>query len=348
MRVEDPPDDLSEARGELARLRRRLAREQAARREAETIAEAALRDLYHHQRKLQEAEERFRTAFEDAPIGMALVGIDGRWLEVNRSLCEITGYSREQLLLKGFNDLTLPEDIESDRHQAQRLRDGEIPGYRIEKRFVHADGHPVWVSFSASLVRVGEDRDPLYLITQVEDVSQRKQLEQQLEHLAQSDPLTALYNRRRFDDELDRVIQMAARYGRPAALLTLDVDNFKGINDTYGHKAGDDVLTAVAMALRSVVRSTDIAARLGGDEFAALLPESDLKAASCVAGRLAAAVRQIEIDGTATTPTASIGIAILERRQSAEKLLVAADGAMYAAKHAGGDGYAITEPASAS
>src|SRR5439155_911798 len=95
---------------------------------------------------------------------MALVGIDGRWLEVNRSLCTITGFDRDVLLAKGFDDITLPEDRETDELHARRLLEGEIPGYRIEKRFVHAAGHPVWVSFSASLVRIGDDEFAAILV----------------------------------------------------------------------------------------------------------------------------------------------------------------------------------------
>jgi len=330
--------------GELGRLQRRLAREQKARQEAEAIAETVLRDLYEKQHALEEAEERFRTAFDDAPIGMALVGIDGRWLEVNRSLCTITGFDRDVLLAKGFDDITLPEDRETDELHARRLLEGEIPGYRIEKRFVHAAGHPVWVSFSASLVRVGDDV-PLYLITQVEDVSQRKELEQQLEHLAQSDPLTGLFNRRRFDEELERTVQLASRYARPAALLELDVDSFKTINDSCGHKAGDEVLVSVAGLLRTFLRITDVAARIGGDEFAAILVETGSATARAVAGRLVEAVRAIGVESGNVRTTASVGIAIVDGRagQTSEEVLVAADRAMYSAKREGGDRFAMAD-----
>ena len=155
---------------------------------------------------LLEAEERFRAAFESAPIGMALVGMDGRWLQANSALCELTGYSLEEILHVGFRDITHPDDHEEDDKQLQLLRNGEIDRYRLEKRFLHTQGFPVWVSFNSSLVRV-PGGPPLYLISQVEDISKRKELERQLRHLAQHDPLTGLFNRRRFDEELTRQLE---------------------------------------------------------------------------------------------------------------------------------------------
>ncbi|CAN5727979.1 hypothetical protein BH18ACT15_BH18ACT15_03840 [soil metagenome] len=294
--------------------------------------------------QLQEAEERFRTAFEEAPIGMALVDMDGRWLQANGALCRLTGYSLDALLSVGFQDITHPDDLAADEEQAKRLRDGSIESYRLEKRFIHAEGHPVWVSFNSSLVRM-PGGPPLYLISQVEDISKRKELEAELRHVAQHDPLTGLFNRQRFAEELSRQLAHVARYQSSGALFILDLDNFKQINDSHGHAAGDAVLREVADILRRSLRATDIPARLGGDEFAVLLPEADVKGAALVAGKLLAAVRDRFADRreTAISVTLSIGVAFVDAAaaSSSDLATIMADHAMYDAKRQGGNRFSV-------
>jgi diguanylate cyclase (GGDEF)-like protein/PAS domain S-box-containing protein len=290
------------------------------------------------------AEERFRTAFESAPIGMGLVGMDGQWLQANDALCRLTGYSLEEILSVGFNDMTHPDDRASDKEQIGRLQRGEIKSYRLEKRFIHAQGYPVWVSFNSSLVRL-PGGPPLYLITQVEDIGKRKELEEQLRHLAQHDPLTQLFNRRRFDEELARLLAHSQRYHAPAALFILDVDNFKEVNDTQGHAAGDAALQAVGDILRANLRTSDIAARLGGDEFAVLLGEGETYAAERVAGKLLSAVRTIspQWEAAAAPIRLSIGIALMSATSAStqESIMHQADAAMYRSKEQGGDRYSF-------
>ena len=133
--------------------------------------------------ELREAEERFRSAFGDAAIGMALVGTDGRWLQVNRSLCRLVGYPEEKLLTKTFQDITHPDDLEADLGYVRRMLDGEIQTYQMEKRYLHRDGRVVWISLNVSLVRDAEG-NPLYFISQMQDITERKRAE---EALAQSE-----------------------------------------------------------------------------------------------------------------------------------------------------------------
>jgi two-component system sensor histidine kinase/response regulator len=128
---------------------------------------------------LQESEERFRQAFEFAGIGMAIVGLDGRWLRVNRAICEIVGYPEPELLARTFQDITHPDDLETDLANVHELRDGKRRFYQLDKRYIHRDGHVVWIRLTASLVRDCAEK-PLYFISQIEDITARKALEDNL------------------------------------------------------------------------------------------------------------------------------------------------------------------------
>jgi PAS domain S-box-containing protein len=147
--------------------------------------EAVTRDITerkHREQELREAHERFEAAFRDAPIGKAIVALDGMWLKVNRALCELTGYDEDELVGMTFQDLSHPDDAQADIEQVGRLLSGEIRSYRIEKRYVRSDGSTVWIALSGSLVR-DDDNRPLYLIAQVEDIGDRKRAEQDRERL---------------------------------------------------------------------------------------------------------------------------------------------------------------------
>jgi PAS domain S-box-containing protein len=154
--------DISDARRISDEREQLLAREQEARREAEIANEG-----------LRESEERFRLAIDEAPIGMSLVGLDGRFIRVNRVLCEITGYSADELTKLTFQDITHPDDVQTDTTLADRLARGEIPRYQLEKRYVRKDGSTVDVTLSASILRA-QDGAPLYYISEVEDITARK------------------------------------------------------------------------------------------------------------------------------------------------------------------------------
>ena len=283
---------------------------------------------------LREAQQRFEQAFENAPIGMALQGLDGRWVRVNRAVCEITGYEEAELLERTFQDITHPDDLGADLQYARQLVAGEIRDYRMEKRYITARGQTVWINLAVSLVRDSTDR-PLYFITQIEDISDRKRLEESLRELADHDPLTAVRNRRVFDEALTIQVGRCHRYHEMAALLMIDMDGFKEINDTYGHKTGDRVLKAAATALAERVMATDLVARIGGDEFAVLLPHTSPDKATIVARDLQRAIRQLALtDGTNQIRVdATIGIATIDQHtKSDEAVLADADRAMYTAK----------------
>ncbi len=179
-------------------------------------------------------------------------------------------------------------------------------------------------------------------------VSERERFEHELRHLADHDPLTGLLNRRRFELELDRQLAQARRYGRPGAVVLLDVDRFKQINDTYGHSVGDRLIVGVADALRARLRGSDAIARIGGDEFAVLLPEIDCAGAEAVAVELVAAVaaHTTHVDGRELPRvTISVGVASFgpQAGLDREALVIAADVAMYRAKEAGRNRYAVAD-----
>jgi diguanylate cyclase (GGDEF)-like protein/PAS domain S-box-containing protein len=291
------------------------------------------------ERAERDAQELFRLAFDHAPIGMALVGLDGSFTRVNAALCALLERTEADLLTRTFQELTDPQDLDIDLDQLHRLTAGEIPHYAMEKRYLAPDGGRIWAQLSVSLLRDADGRPQGY-VSQVQDIGERKRLQETLQHLADHDVLSGLWNRRRFEEELRREINRARRHGPSAALLLLDLDRLKQVNDTFGHPAGDELIRGVAGAVRARLRDTDALARIGGDEFAILLAGADLDAALLVARELCTAVRDrvIAFDGHDLRTTTSVGVTLVRGEATrAEDLLAAADRAMYAAKARGGD-----------
>jgi diguanylate cyclase (GGDEF)-like protein/PAS domain S-box-containing protein len=289
---------------------------------------------------LIEAEDRFRSAFEEAPIGMAMTTVDGQFLRVNRAMCEITGYAREALEATDYRAITHADDLAGKERGYTDVLSGRADHYRSEKRYIHADGHVVPVDVSCTVVRDSEG-EPIHVLTQVQDITERKRFEGQLQYLADHDSLTGLFNRRRFEEELTRELASAQRYSSRLAVLAIDLDDFKYINDSLGHSIGDELIVRVGEALRARLRRTDILARLGGDEFAVVLPRVDETTALEVAQGLLAAVGEVDLVGLGGRGGgrvgASVGVAMYDSDTSltAEELLVEADIAMYDAKEAG-------------
>lgn len=410
------------------------------------------------QEEVRASQERFRSSFQYSASGMEVCALDGRYLEVNPAMTRILGYSQEEFLQRTFYDITYPDDMDLSARQADRLVAGEVAAYDIEKRYIHRDGHPVWVNLTTSLIRDASGRAVSY-ISQVQDISERKRteaalraseqryrglfenaqeviyiidldgnlvavnraaselmgydtsqlvgqnlnhllvsddvpraremiarkvsnhlptsfeirvldadgrprllsvhsriieedgrpaliqgiarditeqrsFEEQLRHQALHDTLTGLPNRALMNDRLRQAIADARHEPAQVALLLMDLDRFKEINDTFGHLYGDMVLEEIGERLRGVVRDVDTVARLGGDEFAFVLPRSDVWTAIEVSGAIQERIAApLQIDGHPLTIEASIGIALFpDHGEDVTSLMRRADVAMYASK----------------
>jgi diguanylate cyclase (GGDEF)-like protein/PAS domain S-box-containing protein len=425
---------------------------------------------------LREAEERFRRSFNDAAIGMALVGTDGRFLRTNRSLCNMLGYREVELLGKTFQDITHPDDLDADLDQVRRMLVGEIRTYQMEKRYFHKEGHVVWALLSVSMVH-DEEGEPLYFVSQIQDISERKRAEQKIRAAEQryrtlveqipavtyidpvDDPETSLYtspqieqmlgytpqewqneklwpkrlhpddrerilaadkrfeagggepfreeyrllakddsvvwvreeavlvrdeageplywqgvfydlterkaleerlhyqafhdyltdlpNRQLFMDRLGQALRRTRRWHNQVAVLFMDLDGFKVVNDSLGHEVGDLLLTVVAQRLWRCLRPEDTLARFGGDEFVMLIEAVDDPAQAVrVAERITEELRRPFImEGRDLYVIASIGISLGDARtHDTDDLLREADTAMYRVKDEGGD-FRVFNPA---
>jgi diguanylate cyclase (GGDEF)-like protein/PAS domain S-box-containing protein len=310
---------------------------------------AIIRDITERKQTeeaLKESEARFRTAFEDAPIGVALIGLNGRYLRVNRALCEMVGYSEEELLEKTALDLTHPDDL---RATAERMRQvlEEGPGsYTIEKRYVCADGQVVWILSSVSLIQDPQGK-PSHFISLAQDISDRKALEEQLKHRAFHDSLTELPNHALFLDRLEHVLARIHQTGGPVAVLLVDLDDFKVINDSFGHDAGNTVLVEVAERLKGAVRPGDTVARLFGDEFAVLLEApAGQEEVLWITEKIMRHLREpFDLNEQEAFVTPSIGIALSEStKDEPVEVLRHVDWAMYTAKEGGKARYAVYNP----
>ncbi|MGO9891381.1 MAG: putative bifunctional diguanylate cyclase/phosphodiesterase [Solirubrobacteraceae bacterium] len=308
---------------------------------------AAIRDITERreiQRKLEASEERFRLTVDYAPIGIALVSPTGDFLRVNRKLCDMTGYAEGELLSKKLQDITFSDDLNENLELMRQVLGGELDGYEMETRYYRSDGSLLWILLSVSLVRA-DGGTPMHFVAQIQDVTDRRHHEDELRCLAEHDVLTGMKNRRALSHELARQLSDQARYGHEFALLMVDLDHFKYVNDTLGHGAGDQVIRAVADALSARLRVTDTLARLGGHEFAIMLPNSSRASAQLLATELLTTIAGLRVDAAdrEVQVSASIGIVVVDELGEFDEnsLLAAADLAMYEAKEAGRDRYAF-------
>ena len=303
-------------------------------REQSVRRERSLRD------DLAASHAQYRSVVDRVPgaVYVADVGMDGRWHYVSPSITEILGYTPEEWLDDPdlWEQRLHPGDHERMLVAERTSAEPSYSGSRWEYRLIARDGREVWVLDDEEVISRDADGRPVTVQGILVDISDRKNLEEQLRHQALHDPLTGLPNRVLF---ADRVTHALTRRGREldVAVLFLDIDEFKTVNDSLGHGVGDDVLRRGAERIAAVLRPEDTACRLGGDEFACLLEDVDGAAAVEVAERILTALRvPFAIGGHDVVLRASIGVAVRSRAEvTADELLRDADNAMYAAKALG-------------
>ncbi len=285
-------------------------------------------------------DRRLLDAVLDAAASLiVVVDADGRLVRWNRACEALLGFTADEL--QGPHAL-LDLTPAAERHLAEEamdvLRAGESP-IRAEFRWRTRDGDLRLIEWSTTAL-TGPDGELTYMVGTGIDVTDARRLddervaaEARLQHMADHDPLTGLANRRRFEEELERHVARGRRYGMSGAVLMLDLDDFKQVNDNFGHRAGDRVMTAVAVVLRNRLRESDMVARFGGDEFAILMPVGGAIEATELADLLVSAVAR-EVSSPAGPLSASVGIALVGKHSTPDELLSQADRAMYAAKRA--------------
>ena len=287
---------------------------------------------------LAESEERFRSAFNYAPIGIALVSTSGVWLKVNHALCQILGYTEEELLTRDFQSMLFTEDLGNTLIKIHELLSGKVPSCQMEQRYLHKDGKTVWASWSVSTTSHTTSERP-NLIFQIQDITDKKLAEEKLQYEAAHDALTGLPNRARFMSKLEQALRKAHEGNDyQVSVLFIDLDRFKVINDSLGHLIGDQLLIGIAERLRECLRPSDMVARLGGDEFT-ILVEGKYEGKEVI--RIAERIQEkflipFDLSGHEVYSSASIGILhATKNHRLPEDLMRDADTAMYQAKRAG-------------
>ena len=297
--------------------------------------------------RLREAEERYRALVENVPTVAYTqeLGDHRTAVYVSPRIRDLTGYDPKDF--EADPDLWYavvhPDDRQRVEAEDKRTEDTGEP-FRVEYRVVHRDGRVLWVRDESVLVRAG-DEAPLYWQGVMSDITEARTFAEQLQHQAMHDPLTGLPNRVLLEDRLRLALKRARRRRGEVAVLFVDLDNFKVVNDSLGHEAGDRLLIAVAKRLRAIVRPEDTVARLGGDEFIFLLEDAGLERAAGIAERILTKLGSpVALKGRRVYATASIGMALGgAETERAEDLLRDADLAMYRAKLSGKARYAVFE-----
>jgi diguanylate cyclase (GGDEF)-like protein/PAS domain S-box-containing protein len=283
---------------------------------------------------LRRSEASFSSAFDNSPIGMAIVAPDGSVLRANDAFCALTRRSREELHRGSWSEVIHPDDVEANRELMARLAAGERRTAMVERRYLRPDHSVVHTVMSITLVRDEAGR-PLHLVIQVLDVTDRHRLEAYLEELVLRDPLTGAHNRRALDVELGRRLGAESTQAPSGALVLLDIDHFKDLNDTLGHDVGDDVLRHLVAQWRERLRRSDVLVRIGGDEFVVLLGDGDPDSVESVARDLLTLADAAILTVTGRASSVSAGMALFRPDENAAQLLRRADDALYLAKRAG-------------
>lgn len=289
--------------------------------------------------QLTASADVFETFFDQAAMGLALADLSTRYVRVNRTYAALLGRAPEDLIGLSFSEVLHPEDRAGDDQRVQHLLDGLDHSLEAEQRFVEPDGRTTWVLHCVTVVP-GAEGEPAWFAVSAQDISERRRVEHDLRDLtatlaerAVRDPLTGLANRTLLLERLRSVLARDARSGQTTALLFLDLDGFKNVNDKHGHAVGDLALKVIADRLQALVRPSDTVARLGGDEFLVLVEGATSANTDLLIHRMKSAV-EAPIGQQHLTVGVSIGVAIsVAGEAEAGALVAAADRAMYRVKN---------------
>ncbi|HJV01668.1 MAG TPA: EAL domain-containing protein [Burkholderiaceae bacterium] len=305
------------------------------------------RERQRAEETIRKGELRFRTMFEKAPMGIALIdSLTGRYTDINPRYLEIAGRSQQEMVASRWFDLCHPDDVAPEQLQMEQLNAGRIAGYKLSKRLLRPDGTVVWVDASIAAVDTAERGHPHHLCM-IEDVTDKKETEALVWQQANFDPLTQLPNRRMFHDRLAHAILKCQRDGGRIAVLFIDLDHFKEVNDTLGHHQGDVLLVEAAQRIGACVRKSDTVARLGGDEFTVILSGVDEGGrVDTIAQHILDSLRApFALGEEQAFVSASIGITLYpDDARDIDNLLKHADQAMYAAKGGGRNRFSYFTP----
>jgi diguanylate cyclase (GGDEF)-like protein/PAS domain S-box-containing protein len=286
--------------------------------------------------RLAHSEHRFRGVFDNAPLGLALVDCDNRFVRVNRALCRLLGTDAEQLIGADQAEFGEPNDNAIEKEYQQDLLAGRSDAVQYERRYRSRDGHMLWALVSATLMPANDE--PQRFLIQVNDLTERKHAEEELAHLAHHDALTGVANRTLLNEEVEHEIAVARRRASRLAVVFIDLDYFKHINDSLGHEAGDTVLKETSARLTRSVREIDIVGRMGGDEFVVVLSEvRDAQDVLALTEKLRIECgKPLRFDGHEVRLAVSMGISLFpDDAQDFRTLLRFADSALYQAKSEG-------------
>jgi diguanylate cyclase (GGDEF)-like protein/PAS domain S-box-containing protein len=296
---------------------------------------------YEARRAETEALSRFNALFDGASIGIVRSNSDGDVVDVNPAVEEMFGYPADEMVGVSFRNFMHQDDLEQSIARFERMMAGELDTYQFERRYHRKDGKIVWGQTTAVLER-DADGNPSFVHSMIENITERKLAEQALvrqselnQHQALHDALTGLANRTLFNERIEQAIREAAREGSQVAVLVMDLDNFKEVNDSLGHHAGDVLLAELGSRVGGAVRAVDTVARLGGDEFGILLRKAEGREETIPAiERICQAVEQpVTVQGLPLSVEASIGVALYpDDGRDVDALLQRADVAMYGAK----------------
>ncbi|MBN2176851.1 MAG: EAL domain-containing protein [Demequinaceae bacterium] len=279
----------------------------------------------------------FKATFHDSPIGIAILDEVGHYVEVNRAFARILGREPEEVVSSNFVEFTHPSDLPRDIELLSQLARDDVPYYQTQKRYLTKGGDTKWVRMTVTRIDDAVRSETHHFIAQVEDITEVVRAREQLERRAFYDGLTGLANRTLLMERLTQALANHRKRQTTVALLFFDIDDFKQVNDSLGHAAGDRLLVITAQRIQSAVRRGDTVARLGGDEFVVLL--EDVRSADDAESLASIITRTMQAPVTIANheivPTMSAGLAVADGDTDAEELIQDADTAMYAAKRAG-------------